>query len=514
MLKDQVCDSNCLSRPYFRTTDDIDGTKSRTRRMHGFHSASTYCSSLRTLYDPTNTTNTTQQAGQLRARSSSDGAAVISSIVRHKLSKAKSEGVKGTEDRKLGSLEEVVAPDGSIEIGRKKKVSKKKNLFASHNKNSKNNKNKSPSFPPPPPPPPTPPPHIASSDVSLASISLASAQTPLTASPSNALLSIVQPDPSTLAEYCGIFSSFRPSPQINQEMMGGVQTTLRFLGINSFSTSAISKNAVSEPTGTDVNVRGQGYTSRNGKAAKVGSEENVLAFMGADAVFFPKGLPKKESGKRKGSKLPPAPKPKDDYLCVSKRRGSFVRRFRSRYPTNNSQIVVLNMVLPWGNLVGYYHRPPAPKLSSSRSRNQSNQADQSTALLWDTFLSAPDSWRNERLKLIPRIVTGPWVIRKLVGNTPALIGTKLPVSYTLDESTLNFFEITVDVGGGTKLANKIATGVMGKAGSVCVDMTFVIEGKEEKELPERCVMGLRLHHLETKRWGNWDDYEEMFGEEV
>lgn len=33
--------------------------------------------------------------------------------------------------------------------------------------------------------------------------------------------------------------------------------------------------------------------------------------------------------------------------------------------------------------------------------------------------------RNQRFKLIPRVIGGSWVIRKSVGSTPVLLGTKI-----------------------------------------------------------------------------------------
>lgn len=33
--------------------------------------------------------------------------------------------------------------------------------------------------------------------------------------------------------------------------------------------------------------------------------------------------------------------------------------------------------------------------------------------------------RNTRFKLIPRVIGGPWVVRKAVGTTPVLLGTKI-----------------------------------------------------------------------------------------
>jgi hypothetical protein len=40
-----------------------------------------------------------------------------------------------------------------------------------------------------------------------------------------------------------------------------------------------------------------------------------------------------------------------------------------------------------------------------------------------------DARRNRRLKLIPRVVVGPWLVRQVVGTTPVLLGQKVKVKY-------------------------------------------------------------------------------------
>jgi hypothetical protein len=37
----------------------------------------------------------------------------------------------------------------------------------------------------------------------------------------------------------------------------------------------------------------------------------------------------------------------------------------------------------------------------------------------------PDDFRNQRFKLIPRIVDGPWVVKASIPQKPALLGQKL-----------------------------------------------------------------------------------------
>ena len=111
----------------------------------------------------------------------------------------------------------------------------------------------------------------------------------------------------------------------------------------------------------------------------------------------------------------------------------------------------------------------------------------------------PKDYRNKCLKLIPRICAGPWVVKKMVGSTPAIIGTKLPVSYrgSIKE---NFLEISMDVTKGPAFGNTVANTVVGKADMVTVDLGFVIEGQEvDGTLPEQMLSLVRLHHLEMKR---------------
>jgi hypothetical protein len=86
------------------------------------------------------------------------------------------------------------------------------------------------------------------------------------------------------------------------------------------------------------------------------------------------------------------------------------------------------------------------------------------------------------------------VVKKVVGSTPALIGTKLPVSYRGSVAE-NYLEIILDVTKGPALGNSVANTVVGKADLVTVDLGFVIEGQEDGHLPEQMLGLIRYHHL-------------------
>ena len=69
------------------------------------------------------------------------------------------------------------------------------------------------------------------------------------------------------------------------------------------------------------------------------------------------------------------------------------------------------------------------------------------------------------------------MVKKMVGSTPAILGSKLPVTYrgSVDENRL---EIDLDVTSGPAFGNSIANTVVGKADGVTVDLGFVVEGQE------------------------------------
>lgn len=108
--------------------------------------------------------------------------------------------------------------------------------------------------------------------------------------------------------------------------------------------------------------------------------------------------------------------------------------------------------------------------------------------------------------MIPRIVQGPWMVKKMVGTSPIIIGQKLPVTYygSIQEQ---YLEICMDVTKGGQMANSIATTCSGKADLIAVDLGFVLEGSSNDVLPEVMLGAFRLHHLQMKSNGGFTEYE-------
>lgn len=99
-----------------------------------------------------------------------------------------------------------------------------------------------------------------------------------------------------------------------------------------------------------------------------------------------------------------------------------------------------------------------------------------------------DLFRNKTFKLIPQIVEGNFIVRKAVGSTPAIMGTKLAQYYARSD---RFMEVILDCG-----SSQVATGVirlsLGYAKTLMVDMGFLLEGDQEQFLPERIFGCVRM----------------------
>lgn len=107
-------------------------------------------------------------------------------------------------------------------------------------------------------------------------------------------------------------------------------------------------------------------------------------------------------------------------------------------------------------------------------------------------------YKNERLKLIPYVAEGPWVVRNMVTGRPAIIGKKLPVSYQLlyDEKKKNeqpLLTATLDIGNSSATAKRIVSVCRRYMSALTVDVGFVIQAESADELPEQMMGAIRVH---------------------
>jgi len=227
-------------------------------------------------------------------------------------------------------------------------------------------------------------------------------------------------------------------------------------------------NAFFEPQAKKFSVRGEKYLSDK---IKIHSPDSLLRYVAADLLAVP------------GEKL--------THAC------SYPGSVPSLYP--DRKFVVLNWQLPASpqfSFVVYYVFPTEEELNEYDSvlSEEDCEARKRAFALLEKFSSdeVNDEWRNNRFKLIPQIVEGPWLVKKVTpSNVPALIGNKLTTTYHRGP---NYMEIDVDITSSTA-ANSIWTVIHKTLASLVIDLAFVIQANEVQELPETLFGTVRISRV-------------------
>ena len=115
--------------------------------------------------------------------------------------------------------------------------------------------------------------------------------------------------------------------------------------------------------------------------------------------------------------------------------------------------------------------------------------------LWKRWLDLPTTEREYRLKLMARVVDGPWLARKAIANKPIVHGGKFPIQF--DEVKDDYVEISCDCLQSSRSAKNIVSVLCGAGSSLVIDCVLVLEGREDDELPERILGGGRFQFPNT-----------------
>eukprot|EP00752_Nemacystus_decipiens_P004478 g4090.t1 len=97
--------------------------------------------------------------------------------------------------------------------------------------------------------------------------------------------------------------------------------------------------------------------------------------------------------------------------------------------------------------------------------------------------------RNSRFKLIPRVIGGPWMVRKAVGSTPVLLGTKITHRYYRGE---RYVETDMDTGSSAAAAS-LCGRCRGLSRKIDVELGIVLQANSAHELPEALLGAVRLN---------------------
>ena len=188
------------------------------------------------------------------------------------------------------------------------------------------------------------------------------------------------------------------------------------------------------------------------------------------------------------------------FVCIFRITGIMGGRLRD-VPT-----FIINFRLPWGVFLTYFEIPemyipfikaahdPDFDKSTLRSMDSMTPGERCVA----RYCQSSSEEKDNLLKIVPAVADGPWVVKSVVGNKPAILGTKMPVSYIYEkeeEGKAMYLEMDLDI-----VASSAARGILSMVrtytNALTLDLGFVVQGNQEDELPEQMLAGVRIHGLD------------------
>ncbi|KAG7348472.1 DUF1336 domain containing protein [Nitzschia inconspicua] len=152
---------------------------------------------------------------------------------------------------------------------------------------------------------------------------------------------------------------------------------------------------------------------------------------------------------------------------------------------------LVNFLLPFANFVSYFTVPPIEDFPNKQ-----------VADVWTKFINGDQQYRDARLKLLPVVVEGPWIVKAAVGNgsAPALLGKAIPLQYFFqqpDGKRKGVYEVDVIITAST-IAKSILTVVKGHTNSLSIAFALIIEASKKEELPETVLCSFQVHFLDLE----------------
>lgn len=178
--------------------------------------------------------------------------------------------------------------------------------------------------------------------------------------------------------------------------------------------------------------------------------------------------------------------------------------------------LIFNIRMPFGNLVMYFEIPyrflslmkhfhdPLKSQSFDDLKKIMAGFTRPEDRAFCNFITGDNEYRDAHLKLIPRVMEGNIIVRKLVHGKPVIIGKKLPLDYFYmppdpTNKLAEYLEIDLDTGSSSLHAQNIISICKRFMTGVTVDLGWLIEGKSMDFLPE-CMLGaIRLHRIDPDK---------------
>lgn len=248
-----------------------------------------------------------------------------------------------------------------------------------------------------------------------------------------------------------------------------------------------NKNCWSEPPVNIFQVRGPYYFSDK---KKIVSDTYLLQPRGCDLFLSDKASPVEIEDKYVELCYAACVVGAVHSHYLLPRSGAILGGNLRRLPT-----LLVNFRFPWGFMILYFEIPGnlVPYMKSQNAPiDRSLTPAERTLAAW---LMGDSDYKNERLKLIPYVSEGPWVVRNMVTGRPAIIGKKLPVTHEMrnDELLAPLLITTLDIGNSSATAKRIVSVCRRYMSALTVDLGFVIQAEEPHELPEQMLGSIRIH---------------------
>lgn len=251
-----------------------------------------------------------------------------------------------------------------------------------------------------------------------------------------------------------------------------------------------------EPCASSWNVRSSTYLESK---LKYPASSNLFQLLAVDLIQL-------EDSQPLISGLSKLPKERVSQYIHSSMQQNKMGGKGSKSDNGRPFLLVVNITIPGKvayHLVMYYviqdkrliqkpNEQDHPSTSNLPPLTQEQKAFQKIASTF--FFGSSDKYRDERFKLIPKIISGNILVKKAVGSKPTLLGKKVKQYYIRSN---DYFELVVDVGSDA-IAKRVVGLCTGYAKNLVVDMGFVLEGTSEDELPEVVMGSVRLKNIDFK----------------
>jgi len=121
--------------------------------------------------------------------------------------------------------------------------------------------------------------------------------------------------------------------------------------------------------------------------------------------------------------------------------------------------------------------------------------DQPEGVLFQRFCEMSSEERDQRFKVLPKVVEGPWLVKQGVPDRPGVVGRKLQCQHFLREDHLEVSINCISSPAGRRIVQLLT----GAARHFSMELFIILEGQRQDELPERVLGGLSVYHGDLSR---------------